>query len=371
MKNLWNHAIFTLLSGAFLSLNATSEIGLFSQGDQELPECVPCGYSFPSGIQLCKGPNITLSVAYIGWYANQGGFDLATTGLYDTQLNTIGFLPTTETVKYQNPSYSSGFKLNVSGETYSDQWLWTLGYTYYRQDSHQIVHAPSENGATLLTTGWFAQSSGSGHQAPATSKLSSDWKLFIDWLDCSLERPFYSGKKVTLSTRLGLRAAWIAQKIDIGVTDPVNFVNSPQSTSYSRNQSKCWGLGPRMGLETRYLFGSGIRMEGACGASLLYLQYTTLKHSEDILTPGINIPNYDLDGYQVLHPSLEAFLGIAWGRYIYNNAYHIDLSLNYEFNYLWGYNQIRAMNDLIIVGTGAAANDLFLHGVTLSMGFTF
>ena len=66
----------------------------------------------------------------------------------------------------------------------------------------------------------------------------------------------------------------------------------------------------------------------------------------------------------------EMDLGIGWLYYI-NDQFAVDLSASYDFNYLWGQNMMRTLNDMNINGVNGASNNLYLHGLTLSAAFEF
>ena len=105
------------------------------------------------------------------------------------------------------------------------------------------------------------------------------------------------------------------------------------------------------------------------GASLLFTQYTTVSHTEDAITLGFPL-TYSFTHYNCLRPMAEMDLGIGWLYYV-NNNFAIDLSASYDFNYFWGQNMMRTLNDVNIIGVNSASNDLYLHGLTIRAAFEF
>jgi len=235
---------------------------------------------------------------------------------------------------------------------------------------HQLTEksksAPgADNGiGALFLTNWFFQVSSQG-QGIAASHLSSKWHLELDWLDVCIQRPFYSGKKLTLTPFVGLRTSWIEQSLRLHVREALN-VSPPTDSVHSRNHLESWGIGPRAGIEGHLLLGVGFKLQGEIGGSLLYTQFSKVSHSEDPFTANGMAVSYAMRNVDCVRPMMEANLGLGWGRYLANQRYHVDFSATYDFNYLWSQNMLRVLNDLQIIGTNAAANDLYLHGITLT-----
>jgi hypothetical protein len=105
------------------------------------------------------------------------------------------------------------------------------------------------------------------------------------------------------------------------------------------------------------------------GASLLFTRYTKVTHKEDPITLTYPV-SYGFKNYNCLRPMAEMNLGLGWLHY-FGKCVALDLSATYDFNYLWGQNMMRNLNDLNIIGTNAAANNLYLHGLTVSAALSF
>jgi hypothetical protein len=119
------------------------------------------------------------------------------------------------------------------------------------------------------------------------------------------------------------------------------------------------------------LLGAGVRVQGEIGGTLLFTQYRKIAHSESSFSIGGAGVAYEMRNYNVISPMAEANLGIGWGSYFSHQRWHFDLSATYEFNYFWAQNMMRVLSDMNVVGINAAANDLFLQGLTLTAAFDF
>lgn len=361
------HFIFSLI----LAITTLSAQQCFEQGDEPLDTCNSCpAYSFPAGVKLSTSPSFFASASYLYWYAGQGGMDLATTGVL-----VGGFVVPDSTegaTLFQDFRYNSGFKLGLGLNCGADDWVFRADYTWLRSNTNTSNIAPASNLGTgvLYFTDWYYQVNATGDQGIAATQFSSQWQLGIDWLDLTASRSFYQGHKWVMAPYAGVRVSWIRQTIEIAASGLAN-ATPPITPLLSHNNSSSWALGPRAGADLRLLLGSGVRLQGNFGASLLFTQFTRVSHLEGTITTGGTPVSYAFYNNNCLRPMLESNLGLGWGTYSAERGYHFDVSVTYDFNYLWGQNMIRVLNDLNIIGVNGAANDLFLHGLTLMTKLDF
>ena len=198
--------------------------------------------------------------------------------------------------------------------------------------------------------------------------------MTINFLDGTVSRPYYLGRRLTINPYGGLRAAWIAQNLKVKAV-VVNFggINPFVNPMVSHNESNSWGLGPRAGIGMNWLISPKFRAEGNLGASLLFTQFTSIKHKEDAITMLSSTPVYraHIDDFNCVRPFLEAGLGLGWGTYFKRQRYHVDVAASYDFNYLWSQNMMRKLFDEQWGGTDASAGDLYMHGLTVTARFDF
>lgn len=358
--------LFTILGiSAYASNQQTHrEVCGFEIGDQSLPkDLAAASYNFSANVQLKRAWDVSGEVSYLYWYSRQEGMDVAIPGLFSS--GTVNFVSSSHAVYFQDAKYTSGFKIGLGSDLTSDQWNIHFDYTYLRPDMHSSVSTVSPIGAIL--TSWYAQTS-SG-QALTAASVSSHWKLGLDWIDATLSRPYYQGRKWSVTPFAGLRTSLIRQKMHVVINDVLN--TAPNGAIASNNWSRSWGMGPRAGIASQWIAGYGLRFQGNMGGSLLFTRYSRIAHHEDpAVSPGTPI-DYSIHDYDCLRPYFEMGLGLGWGRYFDNHRYHFSLSADYDFNYLWNQNMIRYLNDVEILGSGATANSLFLHGLTMTACFKF
>lgn len=344
--------------------------------------CHPA-YNAPANITLWsegnkKDMHAFVSASFIYYYASEGGLDLANSSmLVENAPATAYITAATSNSKalFQDFAYKPGFTV-AAGATLWD-WELTGQYTWIRQTTTTSKHAPTpvpnDGEAVWILNNWFQQLSPEGQTISATN-VSSKWHLAMDLADLTASRPFYQGRKLAIAPFFGLRAAWIRQNVRVGIEVPT-LVISTQSAPviYSRNSSNSWALGPRVGFNTSWLLGMGFRVEGGAAGSLLFTQYTSIKHREKVADSTISPSTIktSFSNLNVIRPEADLSLGLGWGSYFNKQRFHFDLSADYDFMIFFEQNMIRKLLDQTISGVGASVSNLYLHGLNIKARFDF
>jgi hypothetical protein len=321
--------------------------------------------------------DVSLDVSFLYYYAAQDGLDIANSaGLVNSGVGgAVAVGTSNSTTLIQDFAYKPGFQVGISAD--KGEWTTCVDYTWIRQTTQisQSPIAPSISSQTpiWLLNNWFQQTTTVGQTISAT-QLSSRWHLAMDLVDFLTGRPFYQASNLIISPFGGLRTAWIRQQVSIDISVPSSAVTSLTSAPiYSHNNSNSWGLGPRMGFESRVFLGRGFCLAGQLATALLFTQYTHVRHSEQVASSvaSPSVLQAQLVNLNCLRPELELGLGLGWNTSLYNCRYGIDLEANYQFLLFWGQNMLRKLMDQTVTGIGAAPGDLFLQGLNLSAAFRF
>jgi len=317
-----------------------------------------------------------VNASFIYWYAKEDGLDSAESAVLGTSGQTL--LANSSTVFQQSFSYDPGFK--VGGGVGGDGWNLYTEYTWLRSNHTTSKDAPA-NDLSISGIGvwnvddWFLQTTALG-RSPTGTYISSNCKLGFDIIDLLAGNPIYEKKSVKVSGLVGLRTAWIRQNMNISLTQSAESVGAaflPAQPIQSLNSSHSWGIGPKAGLGTQFILPKGFRIEGLLAASLLYTQFSSMKHTEDAVTKlAINSSGITtrMGSYSSVRPVMEMNLGIGW-EIEFCSKYSFDLSASYDFTLFWGQNVMRKMLDEYWAGTSAAAGDLYLQGLTIDVSFKF
>jgi len=371
---------FLILSGHLFSQSVAQE--KFTQGEPLKPCCCnrpACGFSAPAAFDLKKSYfddwTFFADASFTYWYAREDGLYLAENAIFGVNsLNTVA-APETSFLTPEH-EYEPGFKVGI-GAISGQEWNMRLEYTWYRGISSVNKEAPANNSSfpglgVWNIDDWFQQVGGS--KSLVGTNVDAAWHLGMDIGDFELSRPFYAGCKLVALPFAGIRTMWIRQKVNIAFTQlgaAEVFALLPQPI-HSITSSNSWGIGPRMGLETRLLLPYSCRLEASCAGSLLISKYSQLTHKED----GQSIASFSSfrlkqGNYKTVNPIAEMNLGIGWGSYLNDCKNHLDFSASYDVMVFWGQNGIRRMLDNGWSGIGSDAGNLSFHGLTLMGRFDF
>ncbi|MBS0627979.1 MAG: hypothetical protein JSS09_07195 [Verrucomicrobia bacterium] len=352
----------------------------FKQGEPLSKEQYPAGYNAPASVSLqgkgCR-PDISFDASFLYYYAGEDGLDLANSAAVITEGGSAGVVVATSnsTSLLQDFAYKPGFKVGLG--LGFNEWNSHAEYTWVRQTTSTskkaIDPSSSEGDGVWLLNNWFQQITSVGQTISATN-VSSKWHLAIDLADLTMSRPFYEGRYLSVDPFFGIRGAWIRQKLNLAIHVPTSIVSDvDMSQVHSYNSSHSWGVGPRTGFDMSWLLGKGFKVEAEAAFSLLFTQYTKIKHAEQVASEAASpdILRAKLSYVNCVRPELDLGLGIGWGSYLAEQKYYIDFSAKYEFLLFWQQNMMRKLADQTVSGTGAAAGDLYLQGLDIRASFHF
>jgi hypothetical protein len=316
-------------------------------------------------------PDTSVQLSFLYYFASEDGLDYAESA----DLVSAGVVsPSNSRLLKQSFDYQPAFKVGLGTKA----WDWDLNaeYTWIRQTNHvhKTAPVPSPNLGTGIwfIDSWFVLSNRSTGQSLAATEVRSKWNLSMDLADLSLSHSYYFARRLTIAPLFGMRGAWIRQKVNVTLDLPPQGVANQLNEVYSHNSSNSWAVGPRAGLQANLLLGKGFRVQGDVYGSLLFTEYTTIKHSEKVSHPNdpsvIKIKEKD---YECIRPIAEMGLGVGWGSYFNKDRFHFDFSANYDFNIFWSQNMIRKLVDETFTSVSASPGDLFLHGLNLTASFDF
>ena len=360
----------------------------FERGLPTKPCCTPSAYSEPAAIQLDCGWNTFVTANFIYWEAVQDGMDLAVPGqgTIVPPLSAAAQSAVGESILFQDTDYKPGFQVGLgwSSSTCLDNWVLYAQYTWLHGSTSTDSTAPNPdvdtiNGVALPQNGlWIPSSWFSGQfQNNITTEISSEWDYKIDIVDAQISRPFYSGARFTVNPFFGLRGAWIRQSLDLSATSVAGGNVAVSDALHEADyNSRAMSVGPRIGMNGNWHLGYGVRFEGNAAASLLFTAFDVHQNQSSPDAAGnFRFPlKTKIDDLNVLRPNLDLSLGLGWGSYFGCRRFYVDLAATYDFSVFWQQNMMRYLADLtenLTAHPGAAAGDLFLHGLTVKTRFDF
>jgi len=377
IKNRWMISSLLALSQVLVA-DAPSESS-YKSGEILPKDKYPAAYNAPANIKLSPSlagflNNIEVEATFLYLNAKEEGLDLAYSSSM-TQIEDNSFATTyTKNGKIleQSSEYKPGFNVGIS--TGLGSWKLSGEYTWIRQTTHTHENPPSTSLGTAVWSAndWFQQMSSRGQRLAATH-ISSKWHLAMDIADLYAARAAYQGRQLIISPFAGLRALWVRQSLAIDFTEQARTrVFLPSQPIQSYNRSNSWAIGPRLGLQSSWLLGLGLRLEADIAASLLATKYTTIFHREDAASTHQTPSNLTLsmNNYTSVRTVLEMGLGLGWGTYLCNQKYFLDFLAGYDFSAYYNQNMMRRLMDQVVAGT-SSGSDLYLQGISFKASFNF
>jgi hypothetical protein len=321
-------------------------------------------YNAPDRVDVGKSWDFYIEGEFLWWQAKEEGLEYAL-----TQSNGTAPLPNIggEFV-HINFHYEPGFKLGLGWNTRFDNWSLYAEYTnlHLLQSGHRF--APTSG---VLFPFWI----GGENAVPGGNraiKADARWRLRLDLLDGEIARKFYLGAKLLFKPFTGLRAAWIRQGFGTDYLLLLNGIGGPSISGASRSNSHSWAIGPRIGIDTNWMFTKDFRLFGNVAASLLFTHYKTHIKQTDLPNVNFNATAFDItDNSNQIRSNGEIAVGFGWGTYLDRMNAHLDLSAGYEFHIFWNQNMMRSLRDTIAVNQLEDNGNLFLQGLTLSARLDF
>ncbi len=303
------------------------------------------GYSAAAGPRVDSSWDINANASFIYWYYSQDAMDVT----YVAPIAGIipGEVVTTDFV------YKPGFKVGIGVDTHFDNWAINTEYTWF----HHSNSSAASSIAGYTPNNWFEPGS-----IDEYTDVSSLWGVHLDMIDLVCGRPYYEGTNLVIAPNGGIRALWIHQGLNVTMTDIISPTIS--STSYSHS----WAIGPKAGVNSKWLIWKGLRLDGMMGSSLLFTRYTLLSNSEAI--EGVGTTTTTGEDINALRPTFEAGVGLGYGAYLFKNKFFIDLSARYDFAQFWSQNMMRNFASQLS-GRSNTIGDLAMHGLTVNLRCDF
>jgi hypothetical protein len=243
-------------------------------------------------------------------------------------------------VKVLNASFdwNAGFRVGI-GYNSANSWDTTFSYTRYQTNA-------KNHGTGNIYSGYlgnfYADNPYGVNFEPFYQTANIDWDFWFNNFDLELGRTFKIDSILTLRPFVGLKAAFIDQKIKTNWYLPMLPTTPPSAATFLTSQENLennfWGIGPSVGLDTLWPFYENqqhlFSLFGDFSGALLYGHWNFKDHFKDN-TPGfITITNEDINGGATV---ATALIGIEWASYI--SQANLMIRLGYEAQ-VW-FNQLQ------------------------------
>jgi hypothetical protein len=280
----------------------------------------------------------------------------------------------------QGFSYKPGFKVGGGWSAGKhDNWDFASEYTWFRGNNSTKTNGSSTNTGSGIYSlvGVPGYAYGTANSLNSSTQVyntaTSKWRLGMDLVDANMGRWSYVGTDLKVRSYIGARGAWIRQyrKATFVNDGSTGSSSGTQGTYTVRDSSHSWGVGPEVGMNSKWNIGEGFRFEGDAQADILYTQYTSIYHTEAGSVTLQSGYNYNTHEHKMgtLRTHLDLELGIAWGSYFDNNNWYIDLAASYGFQVFFNQNVFRTLAPS--EWSRPTLGNLYVQGLTVTARLDF
>ncbi len=307
------------------------------------------GYTAPAKVDVRGSWDIFLFGNFLYWQPNEEGLEYAF-----GQKNTTD--PVTQTLISPHASFHPGFQTGFGVNGNRDGWDFKAWYTWFHFTDRDTQRTPAN---AILQPLWF-------DSLENASKVRSKWKLTLQEVDAQIGRESHLGRFLSLRPSFAVTAIWFLQRYNIQA-DIINL--GVEKNSY--NRARNWALGPKIGIDSRWMLGSGFDIFVNSAAALLYSKYTIRLRSETLTTVDDQFLLQLRKRVAFIRPYFEICSGFQYGFYFSNDGFHLAFYASYDFRIFWNQNVMRQLLDSVenVIHTGYG--DLTFQGATAGFRFDF
>jgi hypothetical protein len=264
-----------------------------------------------------------------------------------------------------------GFKIAAGMNLQNDDWDGYVEYT--RLHGSQKTTSKASSLSPMIFATWGQACNGLSTGSLPFESVSGHYSTHLDFVDLDIGRSCYVGQSLSVRPSMGVRGAWIMQKMHVQYTNP-NLALA--STTFNDNvyaSSRSWGVGLRGSLALNWLVGQGCRIFGISEADLLYTSYVIRDKTVYTNTaPGPSAQIMTHDKVNGVRAHLDFEIGFGWGAYFNCNKQHFDLSASYGFQVFFDQNMFRHYTDDTLLAYNDNPNgNLYTQGLTATLRFDF
>jgi len=309
----------------------------YDQGYEINKQNLMQAYSAPARVNVEGNLDLFIEGSFIWWQPKEKGLAIGASSFLNMANNPVNIFNF-------KANYKTGFKTGIGFHNNLDDWTIFAQYTWFNRDSHNTVERED-----AFFSDWLYST---------TTQAEAKWDVDINFFELELSRANVNGKRVIFAPHVGIMGGWIDQKYLIS-----SIADEAKAFSDS------WLIGPKAGVKTSWKIKSDIKLIGNVSASVFYQDYTKVSYElkniiTDLFIERINMRTHNLT------PNLNMAAGLAYGLYLYDNLWHFDFLVKYEFIHFWNQNQMRyLLNQLGFIRFDAGS--LMLHGITASFRWDF
>ena len=227
--------------------------------------------------------------------------------------------------------WNFGFRIGMGKENVLSGYDVFIMYTRYTTAASDGQHKNLPSGFWGLT----------GFLNPAI-KVGSNYHLSYQNIDTEAARSYYISSRILVKSNIGLKFSCISQKQKSYYGFDVQSEGLVSFTSNLKDRCLFLGVGPKIGVSSRWYLGREISLYNQVGAALLYGYF---KIKDNYTADEAQVANQQvvtslsqielLGSSHRFSPFAEMLIGISWNRAYLKDKVIVMISLNYETLYFW------------------------------------
>ncbi len=270
-------------------------------------------------------------------------------GATEYVIKSKSIFPDPGTAKQFNFKWEPGFKVGAGYVFEHDSCNAYMEYTWYK--THGSHKASSNFVYPLVGNEGFTFDRSKGH-----------WKVHFQNLDIVAGRNFFVSKFLALHPFGGLATAWIDQHRFF------HFVTLDSNRVSLKSKNDFWGIGARLGLNTRLFYNEYLSFYGNFSGNLLWGKFS-VREREKSKTTGATFYNLHYHVHRMV-PNAALGIGAVFEDNFAEDAYHFMIKMGYESQYWWNQNQLPEFGS-INNAFHPASEDIGMQGLTIELRLDF
>jgi len=301
--------------------------------------------------EVKDGADVFFTGDLLIWQAHENGLGYV--------IKSKGTALNNSSTKELHSKYSPGFRVGLGWNTPHDGWDLYANWTRLHTKARGSVNTGASS--TLYPT-----LEAPAYVAAAPNASHAHLKLHLDMIDLELGREFFVSKWLTLRPFVGMRTAWIKQRLNTDYVGVASTYNTNMKNNY-------WGVGVRPGLNTQWGLGCGFSLYGNTALSLLYGFFELDQDQYSVTTADVTSSNIaNAHSLRVGRAIAEVQLGVRFERMLAKDHLHFSIQAGWENLMFFGQNQFDRFVSSAAPGVFVSnQGDLTLQGYTLSLRLDF
>lgn len=277
-------------------------------------------------------------------------------------------------VKNIDFDWDFGFRVGLGYNFAHDSWDIGARYTYFQttgsdsESALRIIPLQSEGIVPDMRKGALPFQAADFLYC---TKASSTLEMTYQTLDLDLGRAFFVSQYLSFRPFWGVKTGWIkvtqttrytgGTPTEGGAKNDAQYPNIVAGTEVLGLQNNVittslkdtyWGIGPRVGCDSKWHMGAGFSIEGDVAAALLY-GFNKARVQEDYSLYQPRETFFDVrDNIRLVTPVMEMKLGIRYDTNVNDDKQHFGVGFGYDTQYWF-------------------PDDIMLYGFTLDFRFDF